>query len=388
MNEVIGSESRYPLKEVLATAFVSAYAFFSINRLLKPGLDGRFVLIIIGALVCLYAWAVFRGSGKLRASRETLALLAFTGAAVFSNVSWVNNPYPANVDVLTNSVVLLAFNVLTCIVVVAYGAHVSKGVLRATVHSALAVLLASLLAQKMGYALPFVDGNAARDLLEQDLTPFGIRVGGYAEDPNYAALYMMAWIFFLLEERMPSAWRWTLVVVATLGFLMSFSKTLALFMLLGVTLRSRLRKWLSSGRAMLVLLVVAVAGVATVSALTSDLSTIGLRLLMWMATLEDFFRNPIFGSGTTSARSNFESTEFGWYVQIHSTYLTLLYEYGLVGTFLFFRAIRHRLQRFESFHYLHLTAFALLAIFFTYDMVVFPFWVLLLYVMPLALEKS
>jgi O-antigen ligase len=210
---------------------------------------------------------------------------------------------------------------------------------------ACALLLSSVIANQVGvdlrtfgseYSGIFLPmaGAGTRGLV------FPERFAGFAQDPNYAALFFA--LAFLLSFGAPvvrgrhpgtRAWRIGLCVVgSSWGLLCASSK--AVFIGLALAGAVALCR---SGRVRIALLRAAILTSFAAELIVSRSPgwfeslplTMTTRIQLWYETFAAWQQDPLFGSGLGSARD--AVSIHLWYMQVHSTVLQCLVELGLLG---------------------------------------------------------
>lgn len=365
------------------TLHISAalYIFLSFNREINLPLDPRLLNALV--LIILVANFFFRNGPSERLSRTHVLYIVtvtiFVYFRIFSNIKWVDSSLDLRSDVLINLIFLDFYNFIFILVLYLYRTHLSTKTLANIINFSGWVLFVSMIITYFEVPLPLA--GDIREAKSFDLSITGTRVGGYAEDPNYASLLILIWYVSNLITKTGRKYVNALVLLTAL--ILSFSKTIILTMIIYFLFNIFGRfKWFI---ALLVLISILPFTILqdSIRDLINSLSTLSIRFIMAEAAIQSIMDNPIWGTGLSSVRSNFEN-QGGWYVQPHNTYLSIGVDSGLVALSSFLIAIVARtLSASGSVRYLYV---AILFFMLSYDISAFPFLFITFGVMPLLLR--
>jgi O-antigen ligase len=313
----------------------SLYIFLLFNREFVPLIDLRFIILPIFLLLFLYKLIVvlkYKSIVSFGSKKYILYFATFIFIIFLTNIKWLFNYFEPRYEIFTNVIILYIYNFLAISIFALYWKRLDLKLIKIVFFISGVVLLSSIIAQYLGIEnLPL--SGTIRQMKKFEISVVGTRLGGYAEDPNYASFSMMIW--FLVSLILYSS-RLVIILVffmAFVGIIFSFSKTiiLALFIVLSFFIAKRIKLLIPYT---ILFFTVMISSILYLYELFETLSTMSIRFRMWDAAMKLFLESPIIGSGITSVRSNFYYVE-GWYVQPHSSYFTLLADNGIFAFILY-----------------------------------------------------
>ena len=314
---------------MLVQISTALYIFLLFNREFAPLIDLRFLILPIFMYLLMSKFIVILFTKNIiiyGTKKNIIFYLLFVIIVLLSNIKWYFNPYLPNEDIFLNVILLYIYNFLAITIFSLYWEKIDLRVIGIVIVVSGFILLLSMILQYIGVQeLPFA--RNVRELREFELSIIGTRIGGYAEDPNYATFSMILWLvmtFILFKNRF-------LIIVVFLsslvGVVLSFSKTiiLASFIILSFFIAKKL-KLLIPYTILFISLIVFTS--YYIYEIFMTLSTMSTRFKMWEIAFYSFLDNPLLGSGVTSVRSNF-SFSGNWYVQPHNSFIAILADSGI-----------------------------------------------------------
>lgn len=216
-----------------------------------------------------------------------------------------------------------------------------------------------------------------------------IRIAGYAEDPNYASLFMVLTFatHFYYNKLMKNKLKFFDIFYYGLlifGFLISSSKTvmIAIIISLIVCNLKKLKKLQP------IFIIFALMGPIVLIALKvnlfSSMITMAQRLSMWEDALDLFIKNPILGNGLTSFRSYFAANT-SWYVQSHSTIFQIISETGIIS-FIIFMAILIRNINIKNKYIVFITSLYTISMI-TTETVYHAYFIFIIGILPMLIKE-
>lgn len=383
-----------------ATRWIFAVFLFvliltSFNReLLFFGLDARILPAALAscAIVCaiLNAFTAGRSDYRLRMRGSNRWLVIYFILAILCNVAWLNSPH-----VMVESIfrTVLTANALNLVFVIAIGLnkkHLNWKLLAPIILVSGGVLFASMFAAFAGVDLrdfsSAYPGGASDGISRTVFNEY--RFAGYAQDPNFASLFMVIWGAVAVHDwRRTGKLAYLLVApLAVFGYLISFSKSILVMIVVAVIIVLMGRSVLGA-LAKELLLLGAFVGPLVVGALGTDrlgIETLSLRFAMWSNALELVPDHLAFGNGLTAARS--ANLPLDWYVQNHSTVTQTTVELGIVGLAVLYLAVRRAMMCAHPVNTFVQVAF--LGTFLTYETMSHTLCVLVLGILPVALRQG
>ena len=321
----------------------------------------------------------------LFANKKTInMLLLFISLIIISNIMWFFNPYKPNEQILINIIVLYIYNLLAIIVFTLYWRNIDLKIFGYFFLISGFVLFLSLIAQFVGFEdLPF--GGDIRHGMEEKLSLFGVRYGGYAEDQNYATFGMIIWYFTVSIFFKNRIFKYLVLLFAIFGIFLSFSKTIIISGLFIYSLFLAKRLHVLKIYLFFMFFLLFITGYLLFE-IMETLSTMSTRFLMWKVAFEDFLNSPIIGHGISSVRSNFQHQGY-WYVQPHNSFVAMLHDFGIIVLFLYILFFKKLKNFIEDERYLYILGiFFFLS--FTQELFVFQYPYFILAIFPIILLKK
>lgn len=389
-------EERAVLQRVEAwifNGFLASLIFATFNReLLVFGQDARLVPVGLGLLTFFIGFIRCVGEKRwprLRVAGANHYLLWYFVFAMVCNVSWTFSDLGLVQDQFLTVALANAMNLFFWFTVIAFRSRLTWRATSVSTHISGAFLFFSMFLVYRGldlrnyfseYAGGFSDGISS--------TPLGlVRYAGYAQDPNFASLFMVVWATVAIFD----AWRarnigYLLVVpLAGFGFVMSLSKSILVMLVLAVFLVAVNRFFIGAIAKELALLG-AIGGtlLAAFEKIQLPTETLHTRVLLWRSPVQWFSQSPIIGNGLTAARS--ANIDQDWYLQIHSTVVQTFVELGIIGLLLYYLAVRRTLMSGSS-AVVFITG-AYLGTLLTYETMSHAFSIFILGIIPLAIKQA
>lgn len=385
------------LEKVWFNLFASLFLIGMFNRELNLfGLDFRVYVGLVACLLIPINLVLFYLDKKRLTffNQPDRKILAFLALAILVNVMWHFNGLNINIGPFMVVLVACVYNLMIFLIFNINRHLINWKNISHAILIAGGVLAGSIVALYMGidlrnYGSPYLGSS-------KDISPGFIsrlRYGGYAQDPNYASLFMIIWaavaIYYLIKYRKTLVWWIYLAVLplAVFGFLASSSKAILAILPLALilTLLSRYRQLV---KVLKIGLLVAILGATLVIAFdfirpNASLTMRG-RFGLWRAATSQFRVSPVFGSGLTASRS--AAVKQQWYVQPHSSVVQILVDMGIVGLVLIFLILKKNLN--SEHKLLAFLTVIFLAHFATHETIYQAYFVFLVGILPLCLTKE
>ena len=345
--------------KILYTVYIALFIFTMVNReFLLFGLDMRFVILPLGALLVLYSF--FKPKTKLDYKPKDSKLInIFYIYAIISNISWLWNGIEMNTSKFINEMLLICNVFISILVLNNYKEYFDKK--KINIFIIISVLILTLSMAVVSFGVPLEDIGGAPDvhyIYEADETApdnknlYGgdFRAAGFASDPNYATLLILIGSISVIQLKMKRFFKFILLAIF-FGFMgLSCSKTILAACVVGLIFVGFIRILKPSTSIMkkinLAVVLLIITGnilMPKISALRDFMpSTLTMRFDMWKQADNLFKESPVIGNGITSFRSYFAQKY--WYVQSHSTYWQILSELGIIGLLIFAKILYDRLN--------------------------------------------
>jgi hypothetical protein len=315
--------------------------------------------------------------------------LAFNVLMFISNIKLLYSDIYINEEVYNNIIILYLYNIIAIIVLILKWQVLDIKKTFKYIFISSIFLLISIALDFMGSDIYSFMGSKMKSAFLNPTSPFGFRAGGYAQDANAASLCMVFWFFSTLIFSKSSTLKVIAFIGSMAGYLMSFSKTILIA--LPIVVIYNYRKYLFKSGLILLLWPVFL-GVIIFSSKIVDFilywfysPSLYQRIIYWENAFDLFMNNCIFGAGISTSRS-IGFIEGLWYQQVHSTYISILVEYGVIGLIFFFLTI-YSLFKIDNRYYKS-KLFFFVTILTTTDLLVFPYIIFVFVLIPLLLRNQ
>ncbi len=330
------------------------FIFVMINReFLLFGLDLRYILLVLSViLLFLYGTSKNKNitiqNGKKNNNTIYIFLYLLLLWSLFSNISWLWNGLDRFFLQTLNHCILIANNLLAIIIFKKFQNYIDEYKLKKYVLFSCIVLVTSFVFVGMGYSLSQISGSDSRAISKtivgsiehKNLYGGDFRLAGYAEDANYASLFLTVGLITSIQTKCKKSIKALLCLIFTIAFGFSCSKTMLISFIIGLiyifSYDAFKRKNIHNIINVLFIFIIIVSIIILPNlSLFSSKVTMSTRFKMWNLARDLFFKSPLIGNGLSSFKSYINSIYNGWYVQPHSTYWQLLSETGLIGFLIF-----------------------------------------------------
>lgn len=326
--------------------FIFLFIFNMINREFSI-IDIRYILIAIGIyLILSKAYRIIKKEDKLKLNSKNYIAILFCLILLLSNINWMYNDLSIGKDFLQYNI-LFFFNVISIFTFILYKDQVIiKNIFKSIIISSVILFISMILTisgvQLMGEEYPGI----VRGYEHINFLGLEFRVAGYAEDANYATMFMTICLVTVLYFYENKYTKYIFSLMAIIGIMLSASKTVLLGIMVAlffiVVLKSKNLILKRSYNTLKNLLIFGICigpyiAINLISAMNfnANLPTLDNRFLMWKNAVDLFHESPLFGSGLTSFRTYFYQSVGDWYVQSHSTQFQILSEAGIFALILF-----------------------------------------------------
>ena len=328
------------------------FIYTMINReFLLLGLDLRFVILVLGVLLIFFVKVEKTKDFSEENKRDKIfgCLFALLIWSLISNISWIWNDLDFFPNQILNQNILIFNNLVALIVYKKSRKYIEEEKIKKQIIFACLILVVSFIFTGMGYSLSQISGSNTRSMVQasekaaehKNIYGGNFRIAGYAEDPNYASLFLVLGIITSIQVKWRKFIKIFLTIIFSIAFGFSCSKTILLSFFIGLIYLFIInliknKDYSNVINYLFVIVVITAAIILPSSGLLTTHSTMTTRFKMWNMAKEMFFDSPIIGNGINSFKSYINNEYAGtWYVQPHSTYWQLLAETGIVGLMIF-----------------------------------------------------
>lgn len=313
------------------------FVFTSICRQFRFAkvLDLRYPAFIIGVII-IVRYLIMNQKSELRIAKRRLFIYGYFTVAILSNICWLFNGIKISTEGFYKLITLHAFNIVGIIVFTIYVEYYMSSKIWKWIIFSCVILMISMLLAYWGINMEIIWGSGLKGAnivdgatnLTRNLIGENIRASGYAEDPNYATLFMVIGIIAAFYSYKGGV-KYIYIFSFLLGIALANSNTVVISILISMLISVFIRKINKSEDFMysfmffgicLTIVLLPILGIR------EDLLTLRSRYAMWQNAMKLFMKNPLLGNGWTS----FRSTHL-WYVHCHSTYWEILCENGILA---------------------------------------------------------
>lgn len=320
--------------------YIGLFIFTSICRqfLLFGVLDLRYPTLIIGvSIIAVGVINVIRET-YIRVQTRNLWLWLYILFVILCNFMWKSNQIQINEDGFRKLVILHIFNLCGFLVSGLFSKYITEQFIWKMIFFSCVILAISMILVYVGIPIDTIWGtgrkganiikessNLTRNILGQN-----IRVAGYAEDPNYATLFLTLGFISLYQiKNLRQLYRIIFKVIFLVGIVIANSNTVVISFLVSIVVMLSILKINKSEHFILCVVfwgIVALVFLMPILEIGNSLTTLSSRYDMWDNAFVLFKKNPILGNGLSSFRSI-----HSWYVHCHSTYWSILSESGVIA---------------------------------------------------------
>lgn len=344
-------------KKDFEVSAIKIYVFLFIltlfNREFLPfGIDLRYLQIGIGGyLIISQLLNIILNKQYIEIKNKIIIwTIVFYVYFLCVNIRWINNGLALNLSDFISMTILDLSNIVTILIFYLYRNKINKRYIVNCISISGIVLIISMILVWIGYTLPQIMGGDYLGYYPgvENINLFGqaFRVAGYAQDPNYASMFMIILFFtsiYFIENKI---YKISMVIISLFGYSLSLSRTIGIAMIFACVYIYILnivkdKKEILVNK-ILVLFTVSISIMPYLSVKLMNvfkgffnMDTMNTRFYMWENAVQLFENNMMFGNGVTSFRSYFSTQHMGWYVHPHSTIFQLLCETGIIGLTLF-----------------------------------------------------
>lgn len=323
------------------------------NREFNPfGIDLRYIQVILALiLIGISGYEILIKKNTIpHINKLIVSIIIFYIYFIIVNLRWLNNGLTINTSDFINMIILSMSNLLTVLILFLNKKNISyKNIIVFIIISGV-ILLISMVLIWIGIPMASIMGGDYSGIYPgvENLNFFGQegRIAGYAQDPNYASMFMVILAltaFYYIDN---NKIRYSIIGAGVFGYLLAASKTVGIafifisMMILILKINKKcLAKYyniiFSSLVVIISILPYIIIKVMLLFGYSFNMETMSTRMVMWINAINLFESNPIFGNGITSVRSSFAEQLNGWYVHCHSTIFQFMSEMGIIGLIMF-----------------------------------------------------
>ena len=383
------------------------FIYTMINReFLFFGLDLRYIVLILGILLLFFkALNLIKNPEYLKKKEKKdiiyQILIALFIWSLISNISWLWNGLEAFPTQILNQNILLLNNLIAIIVYKNFKIFIKEEKIKKQIIFSCIVLVVSFILVGMGYSLSQISGSDVRSMVyaltsvseHKNIFGGGFRIAGYAEDPNYASLFLILGVVTVLQMNYKKFTKFFLLISFLISFGFSCSKTIILSFLIALIYSFAITYFKKKGLPKIINFLFAITiGMIVIilpnSGLLGSHLTMTTRFKMWNMARDMFIQSPLIGNGINSFKSYIESVYPGWYVQAHSTYWQLLSETGLIGFLIFILLIVESLNNNKLSKYNKYLIFIFFIFVVNFETLQLQIFVYIIYVLSIFDDKK
>lgn len=339
--------------------FTALFIFSTINReFLFLGIDLRYILVILALF--LIGRAILN-KRKVQFIKNDLYLFLLYGCLFFSYIFILGNKNIVS-DELKSLTILHIGNFLSLLVFIIYKNEINEKFILNIYKLSICILILSFFAVLFSIDIPSSMYTGERMISEgiEQVNLFGsmFRIAGFAEDANYAFLFLYTQMLLLLGNK-KRWWDYILLIFVIICMAFSFSKTqiimilpsLAFYILfIKIKVTQRQKNVLIS---CFVILIMLLPFILYKTNFMASMGTLKTRYSLWKYAFNMLIENHYMPSGLGGFRFYINNVYGGhWIVQSHSTYVELLTEIGVISLFLFYKVFKFNLKSINNIYFL------------------------------------
>nr|BCB22797.1 O-antigen ligase family protein [Erysipelothrix tonsillarum] len=336
--------------------FIFLLCLTSVNRTLSPfGIDLRIIVVLLGVFIIAYSLKKYGLNTVLSniSSKRFIILYLFS---IISSLWIFINFDKVNVRGLSSLVVLHISILISAVVINIQRDKIKFEKVYRFLTISMMILFFSMIFVYMTKNIKLIgDHRFLGYVTDNNFIGTNIRVGGYAQDPNQASIWIVMFIiitFFYINNIFLKSF---LISLSVLMYLLAASKTVLLGSIVTLFISVIFAKLIKSKKYNLLyflkIIGIYVAPIILILIITidfnylpfSNLDTMRTRYIMWDEAVKLFKTSPIFGVGLSGFRNNY-GIKMSWYVQSHSTIFQLVSEVGIAGLLLYLSLISENLN--------------------------------------------
>lgn len=333
----------------------------------------------------------FKNTKKIYFDKQFKLILFFYVWIIISNISWIWNGLEINRTKFLNEMILIINNFMGIIIFYLYKEYLNRELLNRIIVFSSFILILSFILIGVGFDITqianpneiyvYVSSKEAPDHI--NAFGLGYRIGGFAQDPNYASILLVIAIMASLQLKIKKAYKIIITIILLLALGFAASKTILIASVLGIIyiIIIKFSKPKLIKKINIILLVAIICFILIILNLKNLKvlfpSTMTTRFAMWEMATELFKKSVIIGNGITSFRSFFSVDN--WYIQAHSTYMQIMCETGLVGIVIFLKIMYNNLNNKKISNVFVTIVYLIFAI--NFETIALQFFIYIIYIM-------
>lgn len=372
--------------------YLFLFIFTMINReFLFFGFDPRYILFIMSAALILLG---LKNIKEIQFSKIEILLIFFYILLFFSNCCFLINRHPVAIKELKSLNILHMNNFLLLITIILYKKEVSQKKVTRYYKIAMIFLIISFLLVLLHINIPslFCGTKHVAVYGKDQINLFGgyFRIGGLAEDANYAFLFFFSFIILLFIEGLNIS-NLLLIVVSFIGMGLSFSKTQVLMLVPAILIYFIYKKIKMTNKIKDISLFVLSMSVFLLPFIMLKLNLFGSMITManryslWNTAIQLIKRNHFLPAGLGGFRF-YNYYRVNWLVQSHSSYVQILTELGIICAILYIFVAYFNLKRLKNLNYIILLNFMFFSL--TSETLYLQFFVFAMYLLNVMYENE
>ena len=325
------------LKDRLVLIYTFLFIYTSICRQFHFAgfMDMRYVTLILGMML-IGGNIVTNFDFKFNFHKKNIWLFAYFLLVIASNIMWLFNKIKINEEGFQKLIILFIFNICGIIFFSIYKDAIELEFIWKCIFFSTIILLISMYLAYGGVDMEVIWGSGlkGKNIIEEssnltkNLLGKNVRAAGYAEDPNYATLFMMLGILSAFKVlRGQIKYFFSLMFVS--GIIIANSNTVIISIVIAVLIIILIYAIKNSEKIIISVLFIGIVMSFILLPhfrVGDSLLTLSSRYNMWENAKNLFLSSPLLGSGLSSFRCIHT-----WYVHCHSTYWQMLCENGILA---------------------------------------------------------
>lgn len=352
---------KYSLRKVVCNMYLVIFFFTMINReFLFLNLDLRYINIFLGVVLLFYSLknkSYKKDFAEYENNKDYWIIVLYVWLLI-SNISWLWNGLKIDIENIAKENILLFNNLLAIVNINLNKKIISIEFVRKVIIVSGLILFFSILLFQFGFTAEQIGANVNENYIYSSNTHYNLyggkhRIGGYAQDPNYATLFLVLSIVTIIQIKSKKIYKCIGILLFVLGIGFTFSKNIIISTCLALLYMAVIKiikkdELIIKFNKILIVSMVLCSFIPIFFGLFEKVMpmTMITRFSMWNSAYDLFCKNIIIGNGITSFRT-FYALEH-WYVHAHNTYWQLLSETGILGLILFVKVLYDSMKKSQK----------------------------------------
>lgn len=372
--------------------YLFLFIFTMINReFLLLGFDPRYLIFVMSAGLILSG---LKNIKEVKFTNIELLLIIFYVLLFLSNFCFLINKQPIKFDELKSLNILHMNNFLFLISIILHKNEVSQDKVIFYYKISMIFLIISFILVLLNVNIPslFCGTKHIAVYGKDQINFFGgyFRIGGFAEDANYAFLFFFSFIVLLFVEGLNVS-NLILIIISCVGMGLSFSKTQVIMLIPAILIYFIYKKLNLTKKVKNNSLFILSTSVFFLPFIMLKLNLFGSMVTMlnryslWKTAIELMKRNHFLPAGLGGFRF-YNYYRVDWLVQCHSSYVQILAELGIVCAILYIFITYFNMKKIKDINFIILLNFIFFSL--TSETLYLQFFIFAMYILNIMCDNE